>query len=127
MDYDKFIKPVTVGVGGRDYIVSHIPAFTAKAIYEKIIPAIEQFGDIGKSMLPDEVVKTMFAHVATLDDKCHYEVLATEDAVNKYLVDFGDFIELTAKVIEVNFGFFVDGTLPRRLGLRQEGDRESGS
>lgn len=117
MDFNSFIQPKTCEIGGREFTISLIPAFTAKKVYQEVVKAIQDNGEIGKTMLNDDTVKIVFSYVAVVNEKFEHEVLSLPSVIEKYLVKYSDFIELTVKMLDYNFGFLADGSLRDLLGL----------
>ena len=74
MKYEQFIQPEIINVGDREFAISKIPAFQAKSVYNDLVVKIRDNGDIGKTMLSDESIKTMFrsAQFATTMAKCRF-------------------------------------------------------
>lgn len=127
MEYSSFIQPEVKEIGGREFTISKIPAFTAKKVYQAEVEAIQKNGEIGKTLLPDDILKIIFAHTAVVNEKGEYEVLSLPSVIEKTLTNYADLIALTVAMLDYNFGFFIDGSLPSLLGLREEAEQASGS
>lgn len=127
MTYQQFIKPEVVTIGGREYTLSKIPAFTAKPIYTELVNLVRDNGDIGRTMLSDESAKAIFRHVAVKGDDGEQRVLDNVALIERHLVEQRDFYEVMLKMEDYNFGFLTDGTLRDLLGLPAEGELESAS
>lgn len=124
MDFKSFIQPKTCEIGGREFTISLLPAFTAKKVYQEVVKTIQDNGEIGKTMLSDDIVKILFAHAAVVNDKCENEVLSLPSVIEKYLVKYSDFIDLTVKMLDYNFSFLTDGSLRNLLGLPAEAEEQ---
>lgn len=127
MKYDQFIQPEIIDVGGREFAISKIPAFQAKIVYADLVNQIRENGDLGKTMLTDESVKTMFRFCAVRRDDGEMQVLETVSLIEQYCPETKVFLELMLKIEDYNFSFLTDGTLRDLLGLPAEGATESAS
>lgn len=125
MTYNQFIQPEIVDIGGREFAMSKVPAFQAKAVYADLVNCIRDNGDVGRTMISDESVKALFRHCAVRRDDGEMQVLDSVATIEKYLVETKDFITLLVKMQDYNFGFLTDGTLRELLGLPAEGATES--
>ena len=125
MTYQQFIQPEHFDLNGRDFVMSKIPAFQAKSVYADIVNSVRDNGDIGRTMLTDESVKTMFRFCAVQKEDGEYQILDSVATIEKYLINTKDFVTLMLKVEDYNFGFLTDGTLRDLLGLPAEGATES--
>lgn len=127
MKYEQFIQPEIIDVGGREFAISKIPAFQAKSVYNDLVLKIRDNGDIGKTMLSDDSIKTMFRFCAVRREDGEMQVLETISLVEQYCTETKTFVELMLKVEDYNFSFLTDGTLRDLLGLPAEGATESAS
>ena len=127
MKYEQFIQPEIINVGDREFAISKIPAFQAKSVYNDLVVKIRDNGDIGKTMLSDESIKTMFRFCAVRNDNGEMQVLETVSAIEQFCVDTKMFVELMLKIEDYNFDFLTNGTLRDLLGLPAEGATESAS
>lgn len=125
MTYNQFIQPEVLDIGGREFTMSKVPAFQAKAVYADLVICIREHGEIGRTMVSDESIKTLFRHCAIRREDGEWQVLDSVATIEKFVPDTKDFITLLVKVQDYNFGFLTDGTLRALLGLPAEGATES--
>lgn len=127
MKYEQLKEPEIIDVGGREFAISKIPAFQAKSIYNDLVLKIRDYGDIGKTMLSDDSIKTLFRFCAARREDGEMQILETISLIEQYCAETKTFVELMLKAEDYNFSFLTNGTLRDLLGLPAEGATESAS
>lgn len=105
-------KTTKIEVNGTNYFVKKMPALAAERLLLKSIGAITQGG---LSAFPPEALTELLTYAGGYKDSdCKVEVpFADEETIEMLGVPLEDIIEIQAKVIEVNFGFFAGGGINR--------------
>jgi hypothetical protein len=107
--YEELIEPKKFKAGSIEYHVGKIPAFYAQRILLKSGSALKDF-DLNK--IPEDVILEILSHVAIINDNGEPVVLDNIDIINILLGSkTKELIEIELKAVEVNFGFFFDGSL----------------
>ena len=116
MEYEKFIQPKEMEIGGRKFAISKIPAMEAMSIYSELAKAVSANGALGMTMLPSSVNKQILGYVALCDKDGIWVSLSTDSIINEiFRDDFGDLQQVIIEMVEENFGFFVSGKLLDKL------------
>lgn len=124
MDYNKFIKPREVEIGGEIFSISQIPAIESQDLYRVVAKSISENGLIGMTMLPAETVKSILAYVAARTNDQWFP-LDTGSRINGHVSDKVTMQKLVVAMIRENWGFLVDGSLLDVLGVQEAGASES--
>lgn len=117
MFVDQFLDAKDIAVGEKTYRISRIPALDAQSVYADIIRTTGDYGDLGMTMLPEQLAMRLLKYCAVKNEAGDWIVLDTRDVVNSYLTKTIDLISLQMEMINHNFSFFKDGSLTRLLGL----------
>lgn len=113
----KDTKDVTVG--GKNFKISRIPALEADNIYKAVSKAMVEHGNLGMTMLDQDVVRSIFSYVAKQTEDGGWLVLETADSINFAFDNYGDRLKLQVMMIKENFGFLLtDGGITDVLGLQ---------
>lgn len=107
--YEELIEPKKFKSGNVEYHVGKIPAFYAQRILLKSGAALRDFA---LDKIPEDVILDILSNVAVINDNGEPVVLDDIDVINILLGDkTKELIEIELKAVEVNFGFFFDGSL----------------
>jgi hypothetical protein len=107
--YEELIEPKKFKAGSVEYHVGKIPAFYAQRILLKSGAALKDFA---LDKIPEDVILDILSNVAVINDNGEPVVLDDIDVINVLLGDkTKELIEIELKAVEVNFGFFFDGSL----------------
>lgn len=129
MNYDKFIEPKVVEVGGgaekRTFVISQIPAVESFEIHNVVSEAIITRGVLGVTVLPIAVKKRLMSFVAYRTGDANI-VLDSDQILSDVFKGKNrrDFEELVILVIKENFDFLLDGAL---LGTLEGVEKAAGS
>ena len=125
MDYEKFIQPKELDIGGRKFAISKIPAVTAQAIYPSIAKAVKEHGLLGMTMLPVETVRSLMSFAAIQNGE-HWFTLANDEMLtNTFKDNFGDMQKLLVIIEKYTYDFFVSGDLLDELAAAEATDSAS--
>ena len=125
MDYEKFIQPKEMEIGGQKFAISKIPAIQAQAIYPAIAKSVKENGLLGLTMLPVDVVRSLMSFAAVKNGE-HWmppgndEVLADTSKDN-----FGDMQKLRVSIEKYTYDSFVSGDLLDELAAAEATDSAS--
>lgn len=103
-------KTTKIEVNGTNYFVKKMPALAAERLLLKSIGAITQGG---LSAFPPEALTELLTYAGGYNANGGEVPFADEETVDMLGVPLEDIIEIQAKVIEVNFGFFAGGGINR--------------
>jgi hypothetical protein len=107
--YEELIETKKFKAGNVEYHVGKIPAFYAQRILLKSGAALRDFA---LDKIPEDVILDILSNVAVINDNGEPVVLDDIDVINILLGDkTKELIEIELKAVEVNFGFFFDGSL----------------
>lgn len=115
MNIEQFLDKKEVEIGGKQFLISRIPTLKAHEIYVNMVKATGDYGKLGLTMLPMDIVRDLFGYCAAKIPTGGWTVLDTNDTVNTYLPSLFDCIQLQYQMCEYNFGFFIDGRLTTLL------------
>lgn len=106
-----------IDIDGKTYFISAIPAWKAERLMLKGLTALSAM-DISK--LPDDFLWELLSYCGIKNEATNTEIqFVNEQVLDGYVIDPMVLIELQARMVEKNFGFFSDGRLTRvmtRLG-----------
>ena len=80
MDYEKFIQPKEMEIGGQKFAISKIPAIQAQAIYPAIAKSVKENGLLGMTMLPVDVVRSLMSFAAVKNGE-HWMPLGNDEVL----------------------------------------------
>lgn len=105
-------KKIDITVNGTKYFVKKMPALAAERLLLKSIGAITQGG---LSAFPPEALTELMTYAGGYKDNDGKVELpfADEETIDMLGIPLEDVIEIQAKVIELNFGFFANGGINR--------------
>lgn len=108
--YEAMLEPKKfTAKDGTVYHVGHIPCFYAQRMLMESGDALTSFN---LSKIPQSVLLDLLANVAIECENGNKIVLADENTIETLLgTKTKTLIEIELKVIEENFGFFLDGSL----------------
>ena len=125
MTCDNFIEPNELSVNGRDFLISRIPAFSAKVVYDELIDKLRDEGDLGKTRLSERSVREILKFVGVKSDVGNYIAIDSNAVIDKYLGNYFDLLTVQVKMVDYNFSFLTDGNLRNLLGVPAEAEAES--
>lgn len=115
MNFDKFIRPKQIKVGGRDFTISLIPAVDALPIANVVSKAISDNGLLGITMLPVDVDRRILGYTALSEGGVNI-VPDTDQLFNDiFKGKLGDAKEIVVQMVKENFGFLITGDLLDKL------------
>ena len=125
MDYEKFIQPKEMEIGGQKFAVSKIPAIQAQAIYPAIAKSVKENGLLGLTMLPVDVVRSLMSFSAVKNGE-HWMPLGNDEVLADTFKDnFGDMQKLLVSIEKYTYDFFVSGDLLDELAAAEATDSAS--
>ena len=101
-----------ITVNGRKYFIGRMPALKAERLLIKSIGAITAGGF---SALPDEALTELLAYAGGYNAQNNEVRFENEDIIEMFDVPLEDIIEIQARLVEKNFGFFANGGINRVL------------
>ena len=108
---------------GKTFKLSLIPAYYAHSIYGDLLPLLREYGTLAHLALPIGTVLKILSFVEVQgEDGATYKT-DTETGINKAFANKKDYVEVLKKMIDWNFGFFLDGSLPT-LSLKTKADED---
>ena len=111
MEYEKFIQPKEMEIGGRKFAISKIPAIQAQAIYSAIAKSVKENGLLGMTMLSVDAVRNIMSFAAVKRGDAWF-CLGNDEILNDtFKDDFGDLQKLLVAVEKHTYDFFVSGGL----------------
>ena len=99
-----------ITVNGRKYFIGRMPALKAERLLIKSIGAITAGGF---SALPDEALTELLAYSGAYNAQGGEVLFDKEEIVEMFDIPLEDIIEIQARLVEKNFGFFANGGLNR--------------
>ena len=125
MDYEKFIQPKELEIGGQRFAISKIPAIQAQAIYPAIAKSVKENGLLGLTMLPVDVVRSLMSFAAVKNGE-HWMPLGSDEVLADTFKDnFGDMQKLLVSIEKYTYDFFVSGDLLDELAAAEATDSAS--
>ena len=125
MEYEKFIQPKEVEIGGRKFAISKIPAIQAQAIYSAIAKSVKENGLLGMTMLSVDAVRSIMSFAAVKRGEAWF-CLGNDEILNDtFKDDFGDLQKLLVAVEKHTYDFFVSGDLLDELAAAEATDSAS--
>ena len=125
MDYEKFIQPKEMEIGGQKFASSKIPAIQAQAIYPAIAKSVKENGLLGMTMLPVDVVRSLMSFAAVNNGE-HWMPLGNDEVLADTFKDnFGDMQKLLVSIEKYTYDFFVSGDLLDELAAAEATDSAS--
>jgi len=120
MNFEKFIQPKQIQVGGRTFTISQIPALDALAMYSIVAKAVADNGLLGITMLPVSADRQILNYTALSEGGVN--VVPNTDALfnDIFKGNVGDAKELVVAMVKENFDFLITGDLLDKLVARQE-------
>lgn len=125
MDYERFIQPKDMEIGGHKFAISKIPAVTAQAIYPSIAKAVKEHGLLGMTMLPVETVRNLMSFAAVKNGEIWLSLGNDEILDDTFKDNFGDLQKLLVAVVKYTYDFFVSGDLLVELAEAEATDSAS--
>lgn len=114
MEFDSFLDPEEIELGGTKFTISRIPAFQAQQIYGDVIRSADGVGDIGMTFLPEPVSRLLLKYTAFCDGDTWF-VLDQEQRMDRAFKTLHTLLRLEVAMIRKNFGFLFDGGLQSLL------------
>ena len=125
MDYEKFIQPKEMEIGGQKFAISKIPAIQAQAIYPAIAKSVKENGLLGMTMLPVDVVRSLMSFASGKSGE-HWMPLGNDEVLADTGKDnFGDMQKLLVSIEKYTYDFFVSGDLLDELAALEATDSAS--
>ena len=125
MEYEKFIQPKEMEIGGRKFAISKIPAIQAQAIYPAIAKSVKDNGLLGMTMLPVETVRSLMSFAAIQNGEHWFTLGNDEMLTNTFKDNFGDMQKLLVIIEKHTYDFFVSGDLLDELAAAEATDSAS--
>lgn len=125
MDYERFIQPKDMEIGGHKFAISKIPAVTAQAIYPSIAKSVKEHGLLGMTMLPVETVRNLMSFAAVKNGEIWLSLGNDEILDDTFKDNFGDLQKLLVAVERYTYDFFVSGNLLEELAPEEATDSAS--
>lgn len=102
-------------IGQRKYFVSKIPAVQAQRILMRAIASFSKGdgGGFNLGNLTPDILEELLSYAGCYNNGGAEVQFANEDIINQMVEDPMDLIEVEAKMVELNFGFFADGRINR--------------
>ena len=101
-----------ITVNGRKYFIGRMPALKAERLLIKSIGAISAGGF---SALPEEALTELLAFAGGYNSQGGEVRFENEDIIEMLDIPLEDLIEIQARLVEKNFGFFANGGINRVL------------
>ena len=125
MEYERFIQPKELEIGGRKFAISKIPAIQAQSIYPAIAKSVKEHCLLGLTMLPVDVVRSLMSFAAIQNGE-HWFTLGNDETITDTFKDnFGDMQKLLVQIERYTYGFFVSGDLLDELAEVEAPDSAS--
>lgn len=115
MEYERFIQPKELEIGGQKFAISKIPAIQAQSIYPAIAKSVKDNGLLGLTMLPVDVVRNLMSYAAVKSGEAWMSLGNDEMLADTFKDNFGDMQTLLVNVERYTYGFFVSGDLLNEL------------
>lgn len=125
MDYEKFIQPKEMEIGGQKFAISKIPAIQAQAIYPAIAKSVKDNGLLGLTMLPIDIVRSLMSFSAIRNGEHWFTLGNDEMLTNTFKDSFGDMQKLLVSIEKYTYDFFVSGDLLDELAAMEATDSAS--
>ena len=125
MEYEKFIQPKEMEIGGRKFAISKIPAIQAQAIYPAIAKSVKENGLLGMTMLPVDVVRNIMSFAAVKSGEAWFCLGNDEMLADTFKDNFGDMQKLLVIIEKHTYDFFVSGDLLDELAEAEATDSAS--
>lgn len=125
MDYEKFIQPKELEIGGQKFAISKIPAMQAQAIYPAIAKSVKDNGLLGLTMLPIDIVRSLMSFAAIQNGEHWFTLGNDEMLANTFKDNFGDMQKLLVNIERYTYDFFVSGDLLDELAAAEATDSAS--
>lgn len=105
-------KPEKIHIGTNDFIISSIPAVPAQRMLIRAFGALSSGNIAG---IPDSLIMELLSYTSVINSNGAEVRLENEELIGMLVDDPLELIELEAKMVEKNFGFFADGRLKKAL------------
>lgn len=125
MEYEKFIQPKEVEIGGRKFAISKIPAIQAQAIYPAIAKSVKDNGLLGMTMLSVDAVRNIMSFAAVKRGEAWFCLGNDEMIADTFRDNFGDLQKLLVIIEKHTYDFFVSGALLDELAVAEATDSAS--
>lgn len=124
--YESFLEPKIVKIGGQDFTISKIPCIKAQEIYAKIMKETDGYGNLGFTLLSPKTGIELTSYAAVTTENGSHVVLDGEAEVDRFVGSVNTLIQLHLAIIKENYGFLFDGVLRKLLeSLEESADAES--
>lgn len=98
-----------VTIGGKKYFLVSIPAIKAEEMFFELLPVLKSL-DVTK--LPFSFVMSLMPYCGFVNEETNSEIRFTSpEIIGMYVTNPVVLMELQARVLGKNFGFFSDGSL----------------
>ena len=125
MDYEKFIQPKEMEIGGQKFAISKIPAIQAQAIYLAIAKSVKENGLLGMTMLSVDVVRSIMSFAAVKSGEAWFCLGNDEMLADTFKDNCGDMQKLLVIIEKHTYDFFVSGALLDELAAVEATDSAS--
>ena len=107
-EFDKLLEPEKFKYNDMEFYVAKIPVFYAQRL---LLASGEALKELDVSKLPESVILELLSYTAVVNPQGNPVVLDNIDIINLLVKTPSALLAIEEKVIEVNFGFFFDGSL----------------
>lgn len=115
-----FLEKETVSIDGKEFVISCLPAILAQKVYTEYIKSSEGWGNLGMSMLPENISLPLLEHTAVVLNDGTELVLENKTLIETHCPKLKTLISLEVSMIRKNFDFLFNGNLLEVLGVEEQ-------